>query len=85
MFIDIALMISHRCVNVNTNRPFPSQVIEQALRSIGVGIKLDQPIKKQALALMHQLIESKILPLARAKMKLRCNTTCKEGVDIILR
>ncbi|RNF04641.1 SBDS-like protein [Trypanosoma rangeli] len=72
MFIDIAVIISQKCLNEVTQRPFPSQVIEQALRSIGAVVKLDQPVKKQALALIHQLIDAKIIPIARARMKLRC-------------
>ncbi|KEG13139.1 SBDS-like protein [Trypanosoma grayi] len=72
MFIDIALMISQKCVNEVTQRPFPPPVIEQALRSIGAAVKLDQPVKKQALALIHQLIDAQIIPISRARMKLRC-------------
>ncbi|RNF24700.1 SBDS-like protein [Trypanosoma conorhini] len=72
MFIDIAVIISQKCLNEVTRRPFPSQVIEQALRSIGAVVKLDQPVKKQALALIHQLMDAKIIPIARARMKLRC-------------
>nr|ACD88761.1 SBDS-like protein [Trypanosoma cruzi] len=72
MFIDIAVIISQKCVNEVTQRPFPSQVIEQALHSIGAAVKLDQPVKKQALAFIHQLIDAKTIPIARARMKLRC-------------
>lgn len=72
MFIDIAVIISQKCVNKVTQRPFPVQVIEQALRSLGATVKPDQPVKKQALALIYQLINAQIIPIARAQMKLRC-------------
>lgn len=76
----IALLIAQRCVNTKTQRPFPAVVIEQALKSIGAGVKLDQPAKKQALGLIHQLVESQIIPIARANMKLRCLTPTEDGV-----
>eukprot|EP00796_Vickermania_ingenoplastis_P007218 gene7218-5071_t len=74
LFKDISVIISQKCVNEATQRPFPVQVIEQSLRSIGAAVKLDQPVKKQALSLIHQLIESQIIPIVRAKMKVRCTT-----------
>lgn len=83
MFKDIALIISQKCVNIKTQRPFPTPVIEQALRSIGAGVKLDQPVKKQALALIHLLIESNIIPIARANMKIRCTTTTDFAFELL--
>lgn len=84
LFKDISVIISQKCVNQVTQRPFPTQVIEQSLRSIGAAVKLDQPVKKQALALIHQLIDSQIIPIARAKMKVRCTTTVDEALDIVV-
>lgn len=94
LFKDISVIISQKCVNEKTMHPFPAQVIEQSLRSLGVVIKLDQPAKKQALAFIHQLVESHIIPIARMKMKVRCITNgnavssvvswCADnGVDIV--
>lgn len=81
MFKDIAVIISHKCINTKTQRPFPPQVIEQALRSIGAAVKLDQSVKKQALGLIHLLIDSDILPIARANMKIRCTTTSEAALE----
>ncbi|KAI5686378.1 ShwachmanBodianDiamond syndrome [Leishmania braziliensis] len=81
MFKDIAVIISQKCINTKTQRPFPSQVIEQALRSIGAAVKLDQPVKKQALSLMHLLIDSNVIPIARANMKIRCTTTSEAALE----
>lgn len=80
MFTDIALIISQKCVNEVTQRPFPAQVIEQALRSIGAAVRLDQPAKKQALALIHRLMDAQIIPIARAPMKLRCTTVDEQSL-----
>lgn len=84
LFKDIAVIISQKCINEATQRPFPTPVIEQALRSIGAAVKLDQPVKKQALAFIHQLIDSQIIPIARAKMKVRCTVVTEEARDSII-
>ncbi|KAG5467789.1 hypothetical protein LSCM4_00873 [Leishmania orientalis] len=81
MFKDIAVIISQKCINTKTHHHFPSQVIEQALRSIGAAVKLDQPVKKQALGLIHLLIDSNIIPIARANMKIRCTTTSEVALE----
>ncbi|GET92204.1 hypothetical protein, conserved [Leishmania tarentolae] len=81
MFKDIAVIISQKCMNTKTQRPFPPQVIEQALRSIGAAVKLDQSVKKQALGLIHLLMDSDILPIARANMKIRCTTTSEAALE----
>ncbi|CAG9581933.1 conserved hypothetical protein [Leishmania major strain Friedlin] len=81
MFKDIAVIISQKCINTKTQRPFPPQVVEQALRSIGAAVKLDQSVKKQALGLIHLLIDSDILPIARANMKIRCTTTSEAALE----
>ncbi|KAG5468191.1 hypothetical protein LSCM1_02167 [Leishmania martiniquensis] len=81
MFKDIAVIISQKCINTKTQYPFPSPVIEQALRSIGAAVKLDQPVKKQALALIHLLTDSNIIPIARANMKIRCTTTSEAALE----
>lgn len=84
IFKDIAVIISQKCVHKKTHRPFPSQVIEQALRSMGAAVKLDQPVKKQALGLIHQLIDSDIIPITRADMKLRCMTIGADAADRVV-
>jgi ribosome maturation protein SDO1 len=81
MIKDIANVVSQKCVHVATGRPFPPAVIEQSLRSIGVAVKLDQPIKKQALAFIKQLIDSGVLPIRRALMKLRCCASSRSALQ----
>lgn len=83
LFKDIAVVISQKCVHKDNGRPFPSPVIEQSLRSIGATVKQDQPVKKQALSLIQHLIESQIIPIARAKMKVRCTTTNATALHLL--
>ena len=84
MIKDIANVISQKCVHVATGRPFPPAVIEQSLRAIGAVVKLDQPVKKQALTLIKHLIDANVLPIRRAMMKLRCTAPSKETLAAVL-
>jgi ribosome maturation protein SDO1 len=68
---DVITIISQKCVHTATKRPFPAHVIEQALKTMGAAVKPDQPAKKQALHLIQKLVDSNILPIQRANMKLR--------------
>lgn len=87
MMKDIATVISQRCVHAVTKRPFPTNIIEQALRSIGAAIKLDQPVKKQALQLIHRLMEAQVSGNARLRRAVelvaglvqgkRCRSDCQ--------
>lgn len=72
---DICTVISQKCVNKVTKKPFPAAIIEQSLKAIGVTIRLDDSVKKQALQFIKTLEESQLLPIERALMKVRCSGT----------
>eukprot|EP00658_Telonema_sp_P-2_P065331 TRINITY_DN54597_c0_g1_i2.p1 TRINITY_DN54597_c0_g1~~TRINITY_DN54597_c0_g1_i2.p1 ORF type:complete len:254 (+),score=85.76 TRINITY_DN54597_c0_g1_i2:98-859(+) len=69
---DICTVISQKCVNKVTKKPFPAAIIEQSLKAIGVTIRLDDSVKKQALQFIKALEDSQLLPIERALMKVRC-------------
>ena len=68
---DISTIISQKCVNKVNMRPFPPAMIEQALKTCGATIKLNEPAKKQALRLIERLMDSQVIPIDRALMKVR--------------
>jgi len=68
-FTEVARMVTERCVNPDTQRPYTMAQIERAMKDIHVSIKPNQPLKKQALEVMAQLKES--IPIDRAQMRLR--------------
>ena len=47
MFRDIATTVSDKCVNADTNRPYPVTIIEQAMKELHVSVKPTKSTKKQ--------------------------------------
>ena len=81
---EISLQISSLCVNPSTNRPYPPSMIQKALEEIGFSVRADKSGKSQALEGIKKLVESKVIPLQRARMRLRVTTTGggKEGKKV---
>jgi ribosome maturation protein SDO1 len=78
---EISLQISSLCVNPSTNRPYPPSMIQKALDEIGFSVRADKSAKSQALEGIKKLVESEVIPIQRARMRLRIATTGggKEG------
>lgn len=69
------------CVNPSTNRPYPPSMIQKALEEIGFSVRTDKSGKSQALEGIRKLVESNVIPIQRARMRLRVGGTGggKEG------
>ena len=76
---EIALQISSLCVNPATNRPYPPSMIQKALDEIGFSVRTEKSAKSQALEGIKKIVDSKVIPIQRARMRLRICTTGKEG------
>ena len=48
MFRDIATVVSEKCVNPDTKRPYPVGVIERAMKEIHYSVKPTRSTKQQA-------------------------------------
>ncbi|KAM4566239.1 ribosome maturation protein SBDS [Odontesthes bonariensis] len=77
MFKDIATIVSDKCVNPNTNRPYTVGLIERAMKDIHYSIKTNQNTKQQALEVIRQLKET--MEIQRAYMRLRLVLPAKEA------
>lgn len=69
MFRDIATIVSDKCVNPETKRPYPVGVIESAMKEIHYSVKPTKGSKQQALEVIKLLRES--IPIERAQMRIR--------------
>lgn len=69
MFRDIATIVSEKCVNPDTTRPYPVGVIESAMKEVHYSVKPNKNSKQQALEVIQLLKES--IPIERAQMKVR--------------
>ena len=69
MYLDIATIVSQKCINPETNRHYPVKVIERAMKHHHFNVQSNSSAKKQALKCIT-FLKGKI-PLERAKMRVR--------------
>lgn len=84
MFTSIATIVSEKCVNPTTNRPYPVSMIEKTMHdTLHYSILPKKSAKQQALDVIR-LIQSKTdFPIALAQMKVRVLLPMKEGKKIL--
>ncbi|XP_034942245.1 ribosome maturation protein SBDS [Chelonus insularis] len=86
MFKDIATIVSEKCVNPESKRPYPVSMIEKAMKDIHFSVKPNRNSKQQALEIIPQL--KAVIPLERAQMKIRIvysNKTAKKLKEKIVK
>lgn len=77
MFKEIATMCADKCVNPDTNRPYPVTIIEKAMKDVHYSIKPNKNVKSQALDVIKLLKEH--IPIEKAQMRVKiCVTNCKD-------
>lgn len=73
MLKDIATTVANTCVNPELKRPYPVTIIEKAMKEIHYSIKPNQSTKQQALQVIKLIKEKDVIPIERAKMRLKVN------------
>lgn len=71
-FKEIANIIASRIVHPTTNRPFPLEVIEEAMKSVNFTSKMNEDSKKQAVSCMRTLVKKYKVIRARMLIVLSC-------------
>ena len=69
LFKDIATIVSEKCVNPQSKRPYPVSIIEKAMKECHVAVKANKGAKQQALDTITKLKAQ--LPIERAQMRIR--------------
>lgn len=69
MFKEIATLVSEKCVNSETNRPYPVTIIEKAMKDCHYSIKPNKGVKPQALDVIRLLKEH--IPIEKAQMRIK--------------
>ena len=69
IFRDAVTVLVEKCVNPETNRPYPPGVIERALREIHFSVDPMKGAKQQALAALPKL--QTVFPIERAPMRFK--------------
>ncbi|KAI8817844.1 ribosome maturation protein SBDS-like protein [Fimicolochytrium jonesii] len=76
---DIATTVADKCINPSTNRPYTVTMIEKAMTEMHFSVNPNRSAKQQALEVIKQLQEKKVIPIARAQMRVRVVVGGKEG------
>lgn len=74
-FKEIANIVSDKCINSETKRPYPVSIIEKSMKQIHFSVKSNKSNKQQALEVIKGL--KAVLPIERANMKLKVTTNKK--------
>lgn len=69
---DVATIVSEKCINSETKRPFPVSIIEKSMKQIHFSVNTKKNTKQQALEVIKKLKE--VLPIERCMMRLRIIT-----------
>lgn len=68
---EVLQMISTKCMNPRTKKRYPPTMIQKALAEIKFNIVATKTAKIQALDAIRVLVSSQVIPIVRAKMKVR--------------
>lgn len=79
---DIATIVSEKCINPTTKRPWPVTTIEQLMSDIHFSVSSTKNAKSQALDLIKSLQESQIIPIARAQMRIKISCLSSIGKKV---
>ena len=79
---EIATIISEKCINPSTSRPYPVTMIEKAMSDTHVSMNPNRSAKQQALEIIKQLKESGTINIERAMMRLRIVIQASVGKKI---
>ncbi|KAK9464756.1 SBDS protein C-terminal domain-containing protein [Lipomyces arxii] len=72
-------LVASKCVNPTTKRPYPTTIIDKAIAELGINIIATKSAKAQSLDVIKKLIEKQIIPIARARMRIRVSGNAKEA------
>ena len=84
LFRDVASILSEKCVNPDTNRPYTISMLERALRDVHYSVDPKRPAKTQALEALP-LLQSRF-PIERARMRLHivCPMSSREELNELM-
>lgn len=80
---EVATIVSDKCVNPATRTPYPIGVIEQAMAELHFSPNLTKSAKQQGLEIIKQLEQGRVLPIARAQMKLAIEIPATQSSEAI--
>ncbi|KAF8307220.1 Shwachman-Bodian-diamond syndrome protein [Clavulina sp. PMI_390] len=76
---DIANQVAEKCVDPETQRPYPVGMIEKGMTEAGFSVKIGKSAKSQVLDCIKLLQTKSTLPIQRSRMRVRITMPAKDG------
>ncbi|CAK4079365.1 unnamed protein product [Aphanomyces euteiches] len=77
LYQEIATIVAEKCVNPESNRPYPFTVIERVMKEIHYSLIPNRSAKQQALEVINRLQDH--MPITRAKMKVQVSISARDA------
>ncbi|PSC73308.1 ribosome maturation SBDS [Micractinium conductrix] len=85
LFRDVASVLSEKCINPDTSRPYTLSMLERALRDVHFSVDPKRPAKAQALEALPLLKSRFPIERARMRLKLLVPLNCKDELLELVR
>jgi len=79
---DIANQVAEKCVDPESQRPYPVGMIEKGMTEAGFSVKIGKSAKSQVLDCIKLLQTNSTLPIQRSRMRVRITMPTKDGKRI---
>lgn len=79
---EIYQIVSAKCVNPKTKKRYPPTMIQKALNELNFNPVSNKPAKIQALEAIKLLTQRQLIPISRAKMKLKLTLESREAQEL---
>jgi len=76
---EIANQVAEKCVDPETQRPYPVGMIEKGMNEAGFSVKIGKSSKSQVLDCIKLLQTKSTLPIQRSRMRVRITMPSKDG------
>lgn len=81
---EMLTIISAKCINPQSKKRYPPTMIHKALQELKFTPVINKPAKTQALDAIRLLVSSQIIPITRAKMKVKLTINDKSTHEDII-
>lgn len=79
LLADVVQQVASKCVNPASKRPYPPSMIDKALKEVGFNLSTAKSAKVQSLEAIRLLVAKQVIPIARARMKIRISAPSRDA------
>lgn len=75
-------LVASKCIHPTSKRPYPVTIIEKAVAETGYNFVSNKPAKSQALEVIRLLVAQQVIPIVRARMKVKVSVSDEKQASI---